>query len=619
MRNISYLILSIFFILSSAYNAAAFGTNMMTGRIEIEINGSNEKNYTFCQNDTVTFIITLIDLDEGLGSYELYGTYAGMIQFNNYGQFVITQDGYLVIEYTTLDGNITVQSDTIFFTIETPELYTVNPDTTICKRAPYPLSGSADLDGSVAWSPALYLDDSTKINAIARVAENMTYTLVYTSPFGACIVRDTVEVNIKPLDPYFLSDTIMICNTEIPYTLRLHQRANAPDRIHWSGPGFTINNTLIDNVLIEESTSGRYSVLVEGEDCLIPETVWVQIDSLPELPMSIFPVKDIYCPGDSIALLSTKPDENLYPDIRYTWPGYGSHFISPDYTLNATLVTTDTITYYRRVINNSCTRIDSISIDVPQPKIELSWKTAYVCFGESKQIEILNSSQLTDINWIPEEKFSCSDCFNPEVLEEGSYTVTGVYNGCPAEETFRLFYYGDWLDIEVKSDSSVIALGDTVTVIAVPRPDLPDDQIYIWEINGNIIEATGDSIRFFVYEKIYSILVKTLSAEGCEIAAFTQFEAVEPIIEMPNAFTPNRDMLNDNFQITYKLGGPLEVREFIIVNRWGEVVYNNPGKPEWDGTVNNKQGIGDTYVYQFQVVWPNGDIRKYVGEVTLVR
>lgn len=592
----------------------------MAGSITVEINGTTENHYYFCENDNVTFIVRLNDLDEGQGEYNFYGPYANDIQFNTNGQFVITESGYLIVEYTTADGGTTVQSDTISFTVETPEQISLHPDTIVCKRSPYTLGVSNELEGTVAWSPALYLDDSTKIDAIAKVEEDMIYRLEYTTPFAGCLFTiDSVEIKIKPIDPYFLSDTIDVCNNNVPYTLRLNQRANSPDKIHWSGPGFSFSNPLVDTILISESKSGRYSVLVEGEDCLITETVWVQIDSLPELEINIFPVKDVYCPGDTIALLSNKPDEALYPDIKYEWLGYGSNFLSLDNTMNASILATDTITYYRRVTNNGCSRIDSFMLNVPQPKIDLSWKTEYVCYDGTKQIEILNSSQLTDINWVPEDKFSCSDCLNPEVLEEGNYSVTAVFNGCPVEETFRLFYYGDWLDIEVISDSTIIALGDSVTIRALPEPKLPEGQTYIWEVNGETIQETGDSIRFFVYEKIYSILVKTTSAEDCPIEAFTSFEAIEPKIEMPNAFSPNRDMVNDVFQVTYTLGGPLKVTEFIIINRWGEVVYNNPDKPEWDGTVNDKPGIADTYIYQFQVVWPNGDIRKYIGEVSLIR
>ena len=66
--------------------------------------------------------------------------------------------------------------------------------------------------------------------------------------------------------------------------------------------------------------------------------------------------------------------------------------------------------------------------------------------------------------------------------------------------------------------------------------------------------------------------------------------------QMPSAFTPNNDGLNDCYGIKY--WGVLQGLEFSIYNRWGERIFftKNAGQC-WDGTYKGtKQGSG-VFVY----------------------
>ena len=60
---------------------------------------------------------------------------------------------------------------------------------------------------------------------------------------------------------------------------------------------------------------------------------------------------------------------------------------------------------------------------------------------------------------------------------------------------------------------------------------------------------------------------------------------IEPSIEIPNVFTPNKDGINDLFRTNDE--GLLN-KEMIILNRWGNVVFEGSGSEGWDGT--NKNG-----------------------------
>lgn len=61
----------------------------------------------------------------------------------------------------------------------------------------------------------------------------------------------------------------------------------------------------------------------------------------------------------------------------------------------------------------------------------------------------------------------------------------------------------------------------------------------------------------------------------------------EPLLELPNVFTPNNDGLNDLYEMSHK---NLESLQVVILNRWGNVVHEYDGlSTVWNGE--SKQGV----------------------------
>ncbi len=83
-------------------------------------------------------------------------------------------------------------------------------------------------------------------------------------------------------------------------------------------------------------------------------------------------------------------------------------------------------------------------------------------------------------------------------------------------------------------------------------------------------------------EQLYTIEIK--AASGC-VTVDTQMVKTVPKVDLlvPNAFTPNRDGLNDYLRPI--LMGVKELRYFRIYNRWGEILFEmrNADTPGWDG------------------------------------
>lgn len=145
-------------------------------------------------------------------------------------------------------------------------------------------------------------------------------------------------------------------------------------------------------------------------------------------------------------------------------------------------------------------------------------------------------------------------------------------------------------------------------------PDVVDSVLY----NGNIVEnnyfmANGDAT--------YNI---ELFKNGCVTPAKIQVssESCPCDIFAPNAFTPNGDGLNDLFKpITLNGCVPIDY-EFHIFNRFGNRIFiaHQPYHEGWDGTLNGKQCINDTYIFElrFKDAYTGKDF-YYKGDVTLIR
>lgn len=93
---------------------------------------------------------------------------------------------------------------------------------------------------------------------------------------------------------------------------------------------------------------------------------------------------------------------------------------------------------------------------------------------------------------------------------------------------------------------------------------------------------------------------------------------IEPSIEIPNVFTPNNDGINDIYRTKDK---GLFDKEMVILNRWGNIVFEGEGNDGWDGT--NKSGQECTEgVYFVKVTFTNFLTNKEetkTGYVHLIR
>jgi gliding motility-associated-like protein len=91
------------------------------------------------------------------------------------------------------------------------------------------------------------------------------------------------------------------------------------------------------------------------------------------------------------------------------------------------------------------------------------------------------------------------------------------------------------------------------------------------------------------------------------------------VLLVPNAFTPNKDGVNELFRIVKRLNIK-ELRKFEIYNRWGQKVYSTTNiNAGWDGSFNGQQSPGDVYIWHIEAMSFDNELIKKSGNVTLIR
>lgn len=126
-------------------------------------------------------------------------------------------------------------------------------------------------------------------------------------------------------------------------------------------------------------------------------------------------------------------------------------------------------------------------------------------------------------------------------------------------------------------------------------------------------ESTGSTNVYEAFED-QSVEVKVVDSQGCEVVILVTFD-FDAMPDIPDFFTPDGDVLNDEFKINNPQLFPNLV--LVIFDRYGRVVAELKAVEGWDGTYNgNELPTGD---YWYVVNANNAEGTQFVGHFTLYR
>jgi len=144
----------------------------------------------------------------------------------------------------------------------------------------------------------------------------------------------------------------------------------------------------------------------------------------------------------------------------------------------------------------------------------------------------------------------------------------------------------------------------------------------IWFVN-NASYASDELTYTFSNEGTYNIIIQR-SNGPCYMEETLQVIVTEcpgTIYWVPNCFTPDGDESNQLFGPVMTEGYDINGFEFLVFNRWGNVVWeSNDPKGRWDGSYNGKKCTDGVYIWKLNFnVYGNDSKITDNGYLTIIR
>ncbi len=198
-------------------------------------------------------------------------------------------------------------------------------------------------------------------------------------------------------------------------------------------------------------------------------------------------------------------------------------------------------------------------------------------------------------------------------LTAGEYTVTITDDkGCSKTQSYTLAQ-PDELTVDVQ-DTFQVEFGRTQEMKAFASEN---DVTYLWSPADSLSCVNcQETVTSTVRNRTYGVQVT--NEDGCTATDSTTVFVGPKNLYIPNAFTPNEDETNDEFNVF--VNGVKEFR-LKIFNRWGEKLFETRDISEgWDGTYNGQPMPADVYIYHLHIKYlDNSKITNQSGSVTLLR
>lgn len=340
-----------------------------------------------------------------------------------------------------------------------------------------------------------------------------------------------------------------------------------------------------------------------------------QIDINHPLQAVFNPNKDTICTNDNVTFINAS---NTAPNAVFYWDfGDGT----ADTTFNTNHTYTNPGSYTVRLIaqnfdlvNCQDTTYRIIQVD-SFPVINFITSDSSLCEGKGVIFIGTNTKEgVTNVNWNFGDNTAIAnqDPIAHSYDTSGIFTVTmhAFYRVCPDVTFTKDITIKPYPSLDLGPDTTMCPNGPAI-VIGDFKNQFDPSAKWLWN--------TGDSTALIAvrHPGIYTAEVRI---NGCSTS-----DSIEVFkdcyIDIPNAFSPNNDGINDYFFPRQMLTEGIVKFKMNIFNRWGQIIFettsiNGRG---WDGKFNDKDQPEGVYVYMIDVELKNDKTEHYTGNLTLLR
>jgi gliding motility-associated-like protein len=268
--------------------------------------------------------------------------------------------------------------------------------------------------------------------------------------------------------------------------------------------------------------------------------------------------------------------------------------------------------------NNNC--VDSstkiISSIYPQPKANFSASDTIICINDAIQFTDLSDGKTSAIStWVWD--FSAgntasiqnpSQLFRDSGLVQVSLHIVNA-QGCVSDTAFKTITVYPYPKLDLGPDLKVLQNGQaSLKPLYVYGTGLS----YLWTPSTYLDSDTAAIPNSKPLVDItYQLALTNLG--GCTVKDEIFIEVLKAP-QVPNAFSPNGDGVNDTWRIPYLDTYPGATVD--VFNRYGQKVFSSLGyATEWTGKLNGKALPVGTYYY---VINPKNGLEIMNGSVTIV-
>lgn len=437
----------------------------------------------------------------------------------------------------------------------------------------------------------LWSNGSTLEDLIGVTAGTYTYQLIDAN--GCMVTEDLTITEPTPLEGYVSDYGEPLCNGSSEGFIKYNVSGGTPPyRFHWSNFAVTQN--------LDSLVAGTYSVTVtDFKGCTFEST---QLINEPEELKNELTMEPVHCYKGSDGAVEANISGGTAP-YQLTW-------YSPEFTLkNRSLRITElTEGLYQIEIydSNQCFVKDSIWLTAPQAPFYTTLKTTNPSCHNGQDgaidLETFNGTAPFTYQW---SNGAVSQSISELTAGKYDVTVSDNFNCNTKNNTVLIEPLAFKADVEI-TQVSCEEEADGIIQLS-PQGATPPYEI-IWSNNetgiflDNLAQGVYTASIADANHCLYTIDVEMpVNGVGC--------------VDIPSAFTPNADGINDSWVIRSIKNYP--DNQIKIFTKWGELIFSSSGDAApWDGTNNGNDCPAATYYYVVKL--GNGE-PLYKGLVTIVR
>ncbi len=499
-------------------------------------------------------------------------------------------------------------SSTTTVTVNAAGTLNVTPSTSVCAGGSVTLTASGAT--TYSWSPSTGLSATTGPTVTASPASTTTYTVTGTS--SGCNATGTTTVSIGANPTVTVGSNSPICEGE-DLLLTANTLPNAT--FNWTGPnGFTSTdqNPIVPDVL--PANAGTYNVEISVNGCSNSGSTNLTINP------NIYPVLEPagpFCANDQPTMLIANLPGGVWAGPGITNPSTGA--------FNPALASVgmNEITYS---LTGPCGGSTPMSIVInPLPVISFTADRLSGCSPLNVNFMDNSTPASQGVTWTFGDgtNSTASGVQNHTYINVGCYdvTLTAMANNCTSSQTLANF-------VCVQPDPvAEFTVPDYTNSLFYPTFSFTNQSTgaaaYAWTFGDGA--GSNELNPTHTYDEVagsYEVQLVAISDAGCRDSVRNIVYIEEEIIfYVPNAFTPDGDEYNNDFQPVFTAGFDPQSYTLVIYDRWGEALFeSNDAEVGWDGTYGGERCQVGTYPWTIRFKDTKSDKKfTYRGHVSIVK